>query len=79
MTRKSKREIEQRIEELDGDSGKEEFPVLREIGLILKYEWESVEGHDNLVRRKDNGEIYRRPEGRKSLAEVIGENEEESD
>lgn len=60
MTRKSKREIEQRLEELDTDPA-DEYPTVTLAGL-LAWEWESVDEERNLKRRQETGEIYYHPE-----------------
>lgn len=57
MTRKSKREIEQKLDELDPDPA-DEYPVLDTLAELLGYDWETVEEGEQLVRRKETGQIY---------------------
>lgn len=57
MTRKSRREIERKIEELDPKPS-DEYPVVDNLAMLLGYEWEAVEGEDQLHRREDTGELY---------------------
>lgn len=59
MTRKSKREIEQRLDELDADPA-DEYPTVTLAGLF-SWEWEPVDENPNLKRRKETGEIYYHP------------------
>ena len=61
MTRKSKREIEEQLSELEnGPPG--EYPQLDTLAEFLGYEWEEVDEEQNLVRRQDNGEVYHFPQ-----------------
>ncbi len=56
MPRKSKREIEQQLEDLEGKTV-EEYPRAHLV-LLLSYEWEIVDKERHLKRRQDTGEIY---------------------
>lgn len=62
MTRKSKREIERVLDKID-DYPHDEYPRLDTLAELLGYDWEEVEGEDELRRRADTGEIYYFPEG----------------
>jgi hypothetical protein len=62
MTRKSKREIEQQLEEIEeGPPG--DYPHLDNLSLFFGYEWdfESV-GKDRLVEREKDGKVFYFPE-----------------
>lgn len=71
MTRKSKREIENELAELEnGPPG--EYPQLDTVAEFLGYDWEDVDADRNLVRRMDNGEVYHCPQAfREKLREVL--------
>lgn len=58
MTRKSPREIERKLEDLETPpAGK--YPLVDDLSVMLGYEWETVDEDENLYRRKDTGSIYR--------------------
>lgn len=60
MPRKSKREIEQQLEDIEeGPPG--EYPTV-DLALVLSCEWETVDKERNLKRRQDTGEVYYFPE-----------------
>jgi hypothetical protein len=61
MTRKSKREIERKVNELD-TTPYDDYPVLDNLAMLLGYDWEEVEGGERLRRRKDTGQLYYYPE-----------------
>ena len=75
MTRKSKREIENELADLeDGPPG--DYPELDNLAEFLGYEWEDVDEEHNLVRRQDNGEVYHFPqEFRDVLLEMLSDDE----
>ena len=75
MTRKSKREIEEQLADLeDGPPG--EYPELDNLALFLSQDWEEVDEEHNLVRRQDNGEVYHFPqEFRDVLLEQLPDDE----
>lgn len=61
MTRKSKREIARKLEDIeDGPPG--EYPKLDTIVLLLKHDWEIVDEENSLWERQDTGEIYHHPQ-----------------
>jgi hypothetical protein len=60
MTRKSKREIEQKVEELDGVRV-DGYPKLDNLAMILGFDWKQVDGEKNLYERQDTGEVYHAP------------------
>lgn len=62
MTRKSKREIESRIEDLD-PSLRDDYPLLDDLAMLFGYEWdfESM-GEDRLVEREEDGKKFLFPE-----------------
>jgi hypothetical protein len=62
MTRKSRREIEQTIDELAPEPG-DEYPHLDSLAMLLGYEWdfESL-GEDRLVEREGDGRVFYVPE-----------------
>ena len=60
MTRKSRREIERELDDIEeGSSG--EYPTV-DLALLLSYDWEAVDKERNLKRRQDTGEVYYFPE-----------------
>jgi len=60
MPRKSRREIEQTLEEIEeGPPG--EYPTV-DLALALSCDWETVDKERNLKRRQDTGEVYYFPE-----------------
>lgn len=73
MTRKSKREIENELAELEnGPPG--DYPQLDTLAEFLSYDWEEIDPEQNLVRRKDTGEVYHFPqEFRDTLLGVLGD------
>jgi len=60
MTRKSRREIEATLEDIEqGPPG--EYPTV-DLALVLSCDWEPVDKERNLKRRQDTGEVYYFPE-----------------
>lgn len=60
MTRKSKREIERGLDEIDPNPY-DEYPQLDTLAELLSYDWEKVEGEEYLYRRADNNQIHHLP------------------
>ena len=58
MTRKSKRDIERTLEELDPEPSKAYPTVTLAEALREGVKWESVDEEKRLKRREDTGEIY---------------------
>ena len=56
MTRKSKRDIERTLEELDPEPSKQ-YPTVS-LAEALRYEWETVGEENRLKRRKRTGEVF---------------------
>ena len=61
MTRKTKRDIERKLDEMDANPG-QEYPKLDTLAELLGYDWEDVESEDEFWRRKETGQIYYFPQ-----------------
>jgi len=59
--RRSKRDIEQTLEEIE-DAPPGEYPVLDTLAELLAYDWEVVDEENNLWERQDTGQIYHHPQ-----------------
>jgi hypothetical protein len=60
MTRKSKREIAQKVESMErAESG--EYPVVDTVAGLLSYDWECVDASESLYRREGDDRTYRIP------------------
>lgn len=61
MTRKSKREIAEAIDEID-EEPPGDYPVVDTLAELFAHEgWEDVEDSETLKRSMDTGEIYYHP------------------
>jgi len=61
MTRKSKREIQQALDDMEaGPPG--DYPQLDSLALLLSYDWEIIDDENNLWERQDTGQVYHFPQ-----------------
>ena len=57
MTRKSRREIEQTLDEIE-ESPPSDYPVVDTLAEWLSYDWEYVDESENLYRREEDGTVH---------------------
>lgn len=77
MTRKSKREIKRKVEELEPDP-MDGRPVLDTLCELLGYDWEVVDDEKNLWRRQETGRVwYVDPGFEQTIEKVLLNHDEE--
>jgi hypothetical protein len=78
MTRKSKREIEQTLDEIE-ESPPNGYPVIDNLAVWLSAEWECVDESENLYRREADGKVHYLAEGfEQAIEEAFFDGEEDS-
>jgi hypothetical protein len=54
----SKRDLENRLDELEDGRNPGGYPEIDDLARLLAYDWEPVEGHDNLRRREGTEQVF---------------------
>jgi hypothetical protein len=73
MTRKSKREIEQTLDEIE-ESPPSDYPVVDTLVEFLGFEWTCVDASENLYRREEEETVYHIPEDfQQAITDVLSD------
>jgi len=72
MPRRSKREIERRLEEIEPDV-RDDYPVVDNLSVLLSQDWNTVDEEQNLYANEAGTVHYFDPEFIDTVADVVDE------